>query len=287
MDVFGVMIGLVLLFGVAVMVLAVVGTVKAAKAVGAKIEKHEAGARRAVETAALKAKTYTKVGPPAQIANVRLGLRTSLDGTRQVLESGLAQDGQLGEALALLGRLDAHAAELDGELRMLEREPDTARIAAKLPELRERAERITHSAETMRWAAQDRMHRFADDELSRLSQECESEAGALRHWDVAGGAASGTSDASSGGSGASGASGGPAASGSAGSVGSVGSVGSAGSTGSARAAGKAGGAVRAGLTDGKGRPSAEELLGLADPLAKLAQRLRKPSAGPSTGPSAG
>ncbi|MFD8702476.1 hypothetical protein ACFV1W_07640 [Kitasatospora sp. NPDC059648] len=260
MDVFGVMIGLVLLFGIAALVLAVVGTVKAAKAVAAKVEKHEANARRAVETATLKAKTYTKVGPPAQIATVRLKLRTSLDGTRQVLEGGREQDGQLGESLALLTRLDAHAADLDGELRLLEREPDTARIAAKLPELRERAERITHAAETMRWAAQDRMHRFADDELSRLSQECESEAGALRHWDT--GSAPGTGSAAGG------------------------AAGAAGAAGSSD-----GGAARAGLTDGKGRPSAEDLLGLADPLAKLAQRLRKPSAetsaGPSTGPSAG
>ncbi|WP_030233711.1 hypothetical protein [Streptomyces sp. NRRL S-350] len=256
MDVFGVMIGLVLLFGIAAVVLAVVGTVKAAKAVGARIEKHEANARRAVETATLKAKKYTKVGPPAQIAAVRLSLRTSLDGTRQVLEGGTAQGDHLSEALGLLTRLDAHAAELDGELRMLEREPDTARIAAKLPQLRERAERITHSAETMRWAAQDRMHRFADDELSRLTQECENEAGALRHWD---------------------ASGSPAGSGAGVGAGS-GSAGSAGSAGGAAAGG-----ARAGLTDGKGRPSAEELLGLADPLAKLAQRLRKPSAGPSAG----
>ncbi|MEU9048140.1 MULTISPECIES: hypothetical protein [unclassified Kitasatospora] len=263
MDVFGVMIGLVLLFGIAGVVLAVVGTVKAAKAVGAKIEKHEANARRAVETATLKAKTYTKIGPPAQIATVRLGLRTSLDGTRQVLEGGLGQDGQLAEALALLARLDAHAAELDGELRMLEREPDTARIAAKLPELRERAERITHAAETMRWAAQDRMHRFAEDELSRLSQECESEAGALRHWDGAGPAPAGSASADSGRAGA-------------------GSGSSAGGSAEA-AAGTAAGTARAGLTDGKGRASAEELLGLADPLAKLAQRLRKPSAGPSAG----
>ncbi|MFJ9695381.1 hypothetical protein [Kitasatospora sp. NPDC101183] len=249
MDVFGVLIGLVLLFGITVLVLAVVGTVKAAKAVARKVEKHEANARRSIETATLKAKTYTKVGPPAQIASVRLKLRTSLDGTRQVLEGGVEQDGQLGEALALLARLDAHAAELDGELRVLEREPDTGRIAAKLPELRERAERITHAAETMRWAAQDRMHRFAEDELSRLSQECESEAGALRHWDADGSGA--------GGGGAAGAAGGGAAGG----------------------ASSTGGAARAGLTDGKGRPSAEDLLGLADPLAKLADRLRKPSTG--------
>ncbi|MFJ2808833.1 hypothetical protein [Kitasatospora sp. NPDC087271] len=284
MDAFGVMIGLVLLFGIAAFVLAVVGTVKAAKAVATKIGRHEANARRAVENATLKAKTFTKVGPPGQIAAVRLGLRTSLDGTRQVLESGLPQDGQLGESLALLGRLDTHAAELDGELRMLEREPDTARIAAKLPELRERAERITHSAETMRWAAQDRMHRFADDELSRLSQECESEAGALRHWDTSGesssASSSGGSAAGAGSAGSAAGAGSAAATGSAASAGSAGSVSASAGT---RSGAASGGAARAGLTDGKGRPSAEELLGLADPLAKLAQRLRKPSAGPTAG----
>ncbi|MEV7926279.1 hypothetical protein [Kitasatospora sp. NPDC088779] len=287
MDAFGVMIGLVLLFGIAAFVLAVVGTVKAAKAVATKIGRHEANARRAVENATLKAKTFTKVGPPGQIAAVRLGLRTSLDGTRQVLESGLPQDGQLGESLALLGRLDTHAAELDGELRMLEREPDTARIAAKLPELRERAERITHSAETMRWAAQDRMHRFADDELSRLSQECESEAGALRHWDTSGesssASSSGGSAAGAGSAGSAAAAGSAAGAGSAAATGSAGSSGSASASAGTRSGAASGGAARAGLTDGKGRPSAEELLGLADPLAKLAQRLRKPSAGPTAG----
>ncbi|MFF1909741.1 hypothetical protein [Kitasatospora sp. NPDC058218] len=261
MEALGVMVGLALLFGLAVLVLAVVGTVKAAKAVATKVERHEANARRAVENVTLKAKTYAKPGPQGQISAVRLKLRTSLDGTRQVLESGLAQDGQLGEALALLRRLDTHAAELDGELRILEREPDQGRIAAKLPELRERAERITHSAETMRWAAQDRMHRFADDELSRLGQECESEAGALRHWDTSGGVGgSAAGSAAAGASGAGGVSG----------------------TGTGAAGAEA--TRRAGLTDGRGaRPSAEEVLGLTDPLARLADRLRKPSAGPTAG----
>ncbi|WP_406198485.1 hypothetical protein OH807_14485 [Kitasatospora sp. NBC_01560] len=264
MDVLGVMVGLALLFGIAMVALVVVGVVKAARSVGEKMERHEANARRAVENAALKAKTFTKPGPQGQISAVRLRLRTSLDGTRQVLESGLAQDGQLGESLALLRRLDAHATELDGELRILEREPDAGRIAAKLPELRERAERITHSAETMRWAAQDRMHRFADDELSRLSQECESEAGALRHWDASGNAVPGGAGPAAGAfNGASGASGAPGAA-------------------SGAAAGREH-AQRAGLTDGKGRPSAEELLGLADPLVRLADRLRKPSTGSSAG----
>ncbi|MFB6892733.1 hypothetical protein ACFCX4_25855 [Kitasatospora sp. NPDC056327] len=257
MEILGVLVVLGVLFGIAVAVLVVIGLVKAARAVGEKMERQEAKARRAVENVTLKAKTYTQTGPQGQISAVRLRLRTSLDGTRQVLEGAAAQDGQIGESLALLGRLDAHAAELDGELRTLEREPDAGRVAAKLPELRERAERITHSAEAMRWAAQDRMHRFAEDELSRLSKECEDEAGALRHWDAAPGAASesGSSTGAAGGSGAA-------------------------APGAARGAGT----VRPGLTDGRGgRPGAEELLGLADPVTKLAQRLRKPSTGPSAG----
>ncbi|MFC5663980.1 hypothetical protein ACFP3U_13420 [Kitasatospora misakiensis] len=268
MEILGVLLGLALLFGLGVVVLVIVGLVKAARAVGEKMERQEAKARRAVENVTLKAKTYTQTGPQGQISAVRLRLRTSLDNTRQVLEGAVGQDGQLGESLALLARLDTHAAELDGELRRLEREPDAGRVTAKLPELRERAERITHSAETMRWAAQDRMHRFADDELGRLSKECEDEAGALRHWDAAPGAS------------ASGGSAGFAA-GAAGAGGIAGSAaGAAGSAGAAREAG----AGRPGLTDGRGgRPSAEELLGLTDPVAKLAQRLRKPTAGPSAG----
>ncbi|WP_441246143.1 hypothetical protein [Kitasatospora sp. McL0602] len=184
MDALGVLFGLILLFGVGVLTLLVVAAVKATKAVAAKIDHHEAIARRTVENVTLKAKSYTKPGAQGRLSAVRLALRTSLDGTRKVLESALAQDSQLAESLQLLARLDAHAAELDGELRILEREPDPARIEAKLPELRERADRITHAAESMRWAAQDRLHRFADDELSRLSEECEQEAGALRHWDT-------------------------------------------------------------------------------------------------------
>ncbi|WP_329494944.1 hypothetical protein [Kitasatospora herbaricolor] len=259
MDAVGVVLGLVLLIGVGLLTLAVVGTVKAAKAMAAKVERHEANARRAVENVALKAKTYTKPGAQGQISATRLALRTSLDGTRLVLESSLAEDGQLAESLQLLARLDVHAAELDGELRILEREPDAGRIAAKLPELRERAERITHSAETMRWAAQDRMHRFAEDELTRLSKECESEAGALRHWDAA-----------------------PRVPGAAGS--SAGGSGSAPVDGSGAGAGSGAGTQgRAGLPAGPGGPGAEELLGLGDPLSRLAQRLRKPSTGPSAG----
>ncbi|MFJ1756849.1 hypothetical protein [Kitasatospora sp. NPDC088134] len=261
MEALGVVVALVALFGVALLVMAVVGTVKAAKAVAAKVERHGANAQRAVENATLKAKSFAKPGEQGRIAALRLSLRTALDSTRQVLQSGLPQDGQLGDALQLLGRLDSHAAELDAELRFLEREPANDRIAAKLPELRERTERITHAADSLRWAAQDRMRRFADDELSRLSQECQDEAGALRHWTPAEPAAdrgSASADRSA-----------PS---------------SATGTGNQRAAASADGPAdrRKGLGPGR-QNSAEEILGLAaEPLARLAERLRKPNpAGPN------
>ncbi|GAA1155665.1 hypothetical protein F4556_004854 [Kitasatospora gansuensis] len=193
MDVLGVVLGLALLFGVGLLVMLGVGAVKLGKAAAAKISQEEAKARRAFENTALKAKSFAKPGAHGQISTVRLALRSSLDSTRKVLAAGLAEDSQLAESLQLLTRLDAHAAELDGELRALEFEPEAGRVAGKLPELRERADRITHAAESMRWAAQDRMQRFADDELARLAEECESEAGALRHWDSASSSASASS----------------------------------------------------------------------------------------------
>ena len=49
-------------------------------------------------------------------------------------------------------------------------------------ELRQRAERITHSAESLRWAAQDRARQFGDDDLTALTRQVDMEAGALRHW---------------------------------------------------------------------------------------------------------
>ncbi|MGK4583340.1 hypothetical protein [Kitasatospora sp. HPMI-4] len=263
MDAIGVVLGLVLLFVGVALTMLVVGAVKATKRVAAKVGEHEANARRAVENAALKAKTFTKPGPVGRISAVRLSLRTSLESTRKVLEAGLPEDGQLTEALQLLTRLEAHAAELDGELRTLEREPDQGRVAAKLPELAERAERITHSAESMRWAAQDRMQRFADDELARLSEACEAEAGSLRHWEPAAAAESEPVAASE-----------PAG------AGGFTSAAQGQTADRSQAPGQTSpSAGRKGLSAGR-QPSAEDVLGLAaEPLARLAERLRKPSTG--------
>ncbi|MFE9054381.1 hypothetical protein [Streptomyces mutabilis] len=170
-----------LLFLLAV-VLGVYATVKAVGAAKRSVDRGITQARRTVEDHTLRAKSLVQVGPAAELAQLRLTLRTSMRATQDALHARVAEDESLKESLALFERLSAHGFELDGELRRLESEPDRATLAQRLPELRERTERITRSAESLRWAARDRARRFADDDLDSLSAQIDVEAGALRHW---------------------------------------------------------------------------------------------------------
>ncbi|OWA08611.1 hypothetical protein B9W64_24810 [Streptomyces sp. CS159] len=170
-----------LLFLLAV-VLGVYATVKAVGAAKRSVDRGITQARRTVEDHTLRAKSLVQVGPAAELAQLRLTLRTSMRATQDALHARVAEDESLKESLALFERLSAHGFELDGELRRLESEPDRATLAERLPGLRERTERITQSADALRWAARDRAHRFADDDLDSLSAQIDVEAGALRHW---------------------------------------------------------------------------------------------------------
>ncbi|MGV9281625.1 hypothetical protein [Streptomyces sp. NPDC003730] len=170
-----------LLFLLAV-VLGVYATVKAVGAAKRSVDRGLTQARRTVEDHTLRAKSFVQVGPAAELAQLRLTLRTSMRATQDALHARVAEDASLKESLALFERLSAHGFELDGELRRLESEPDRATLAERLPGLRERTERITRSADALRWAARDRARHFADDDLDSLSAQIDVEAGALRHW---------------------------------------------------------------------------------------------------------
>ncbi|WP_328560441.1 hypothetical protein [Streptomyces coelicoflavus] len=170
-----------LLFLLAV-VLGVYATVKAVGAAKRSVDRGITQARRTVEDHTLRAKSLVQVGPAAELAQLRLTLRTSMRATQDALHARVAEDESLKESLALFERLSAHGFALDGELRRLESEPDRATLAERLPELRERTERVIGSADALRWAARDRAHRFADDDLDSLSAQIDVEAGALRHW---------------------------------------------------------------------------------------------------------
>lgn len=159
-------------------------TVKVAKAAKRGVERTVTQARRTVEDTTLRAKSYGQVGVVGELAQLRLTLRTSMRATQDALDAGVAEDASLSESMALFRRLSAHGHELDDELKRLEREPDRATVTSLLPGLRERTERITHSAESLRWAARDRARQFADDDLEALNAQIDVEAGALRHWTV-------------------------------------------------------------------------------------------------------
>ncbi|CAM5306238.1 Secreted protein OS=Streptomyces alboniger OX=132473 GN=CP975_11620 PE=4 SV=1 [Streptomyces alboniger] len=135
-----------------------------------------------MEDTTLRARSFAQVGSAAQLAQLRLSLRTSMRATQDVLRAGAVEDNSLKESLGLFDRLSAHGHELDEELRRLERDPDKAALAERLPELRERTEQITKAADSLRWVARDRARRFANDDLDSLSTQIDLETGALRHW---------------------------------------------------------------------------------------------------------
>lgn len=163
-------------------VLGAYATVKVVGAAKRGVDRTITQARRTVEDHTLRAKSFAQLGPAGEIAQLRLKLRTSMRATQEALHAGVTEDESLKESLGLFERLSAHGHELDAELRRLESEPDRATLAERLPALRERTERITQSADSLRWAARDRARRFADDDLDSLSAQIDVEAGALRHW---------------------------------------------------------------------------------------------------------
>ncbi|MFF4346680.1 hypothetical protein [Streptomyces sp. NPDC001530] len=163
-------------------VLGAYATVKVVGAAKRGVDRTISQARRTVEDTTLRAKTLAQPGPLGELAQLRLKLRTSMRATQDALHAGVAEDQSLKESLGLFERLSVHGHELDDELKRLETEPDRGALASRLPGLRERTERITQSADSLRWAARDRARRFADDDLDALSAQIDVEAGALRHW---------------------------------------------------------------------------------------------------------
>ncbi|MGW3296719.1 hypothetical protein ACWC9S_22375 [Streptomyces xiamenensis] len=137
---------------------------------------------RTVSEATLAARAV-QPGVIGEAARTRRELRSALDGTRGVLRAGAADDPALRESLALLDQLYAHGRQLDGELETLVAgDPDRGWVASRLPALRERAQRIVRSADSLRQAALERAHRHDADALNALHEQIAVEASALRHW---------------------------------------------------------------------------------------------------------
>lgn len=175
-------IAVVALLFVLFVALGAYATVKVVGAAKRRVDETITHARRTVEDHTLRAKSFAQPGAVGELAQLRLKLRTSMRATQDALHAGVGEDESLKESLGLFERLSAHGRELDAELRRLESEPDRTTLAGRLPDLRERTERIVEAADSLRWAARDRARRFADDDLDTLSAQIDVETGALRHW---------------------------------------------------------------------------------------------------------
>ncbi|MEV7957682.1 hypothetical protein ACIO6T_03880 [Streptomyces sp. NPDC087532] len=177
----------ILILGLLFFAFVALGVYAGVKAIGAAkrgVDRTITQARRTVEDTTLRAKSYGQPGVTGELAQLRLSLRTSMRATQEALRTGVVEDASLSESLGLFERLSAHGRELDDDLKRLEREPDRATVASLLPGLKQRTERITHSADSLRWAARDRARRFIEDDLDALNAQIDVEAGALRHWTV-------------------------------------------------------------------------------------------------------
>ncbi|MGP3971266.1 hypothetical protein [Streptomyces sp. 6N223] len=157
--------------------------IRVTRAVGRAVDRTRRQVRHTVTEVTLAARAV-QPGAVGEVARLRRSLRTSLTSAHDALLVGSEQDPALREALSLLGQLRVHAGRLDSELAMLTvGEPDRGLVASRLPELRERARRITRSADSLRTAAQDRAHHDGEAvALDTLHQQIEIEASALRHW---------------------------------------------------------------------------------------------------------
>ncbi|MFF2408984.1 hypothetical protein [Streptomyces sp. NPDC058092] len=177
----------ILILGLLFFAFVALGVYVSVKAIGVAkrgVDRTITQARRTVEDTTLRAKSYGQTGVGGELAQLRLALRASMRATQEALQTGAAEDASLSESLGLFQRLSVHGRELDDDLKRLEREPDPATVASMLPGLKQRTERITHSADSLRWAARDRVRQFADDDLDALNAQIDVEAGALRHWTV-------------------------------------------------------------------------------------------------------
>lgn len=190
-------IAVVALLFVLFVVLGAYATVKVVGAAKRRVDETITHARRTVEDGTLRAKSFAQPGAAGELAQLRLKLRTSMRATQDALHAGVTEDESLKESLGLFQRLSAHGHELDAEMRRLESEPDRATLAKRLPDLRERTERVVQSADALRWAARDRARRFAADDLDTLSEQIDLEAGALRHWQTTESASASSSSAPS------------------------------------------------------------------------------------------
>jgi hypothetical protein len=140
------------------------------------------GVRRRVDVvrrrAGLAARAHGR-GPAGEVARLRWDLDRGVTAARKALAVAQAIDAPVGDVPSLVARLEMAAHGVDGELRLLETQPDPARVMAGLDGPRGRAVALTDAASRLVAALLDAAGSGVLD-VPLLHAECEMEAEALR-----------------------------------------------------------------------------------------------------------
>lgn len=140
------------------------------------------GVRRRVcalqERVGLTARAYAG-GTSGEVARLRRELDRSVAGARRALAAARTVDAPVGDVPSLLARLELAARAVDGELRVLDAQPDRGLVGAQLVGPRSRAVAVIDSAASLVDGLLAATGHHAD-ELAVLQAECAIEAGALR-----------------------------------------------------------------------------------------------------------
>jgi hypothetical protein len=119
-------------------------------------------------------------GPGRELATLRLSLEQATDYTARSVALAQQAGRPVGDLPALTRRLLGVRSALDGELALLEREPDPARLRTVLPAARARTEEVTAAATRIRNALGQVEAADTGAEMAALTDDVATEVNALQ-----------------------------------------------------------------------------------------------------------
>lgn len=119
-------------------------------------------------------------GPRAELAQLRLRLLEALAGGRRAVELDAAGGGLGGELAGLQRRLQRLAVPLDGQLQLLQSEPEEASLRRRLAPARARVREFERVARSLRETASLQLEGEVAGELPELGAAADRELTALR-----------------------------------------------------------------------------------------------------------
>ncbi len=156
------------LFAWCAVVMLVRRAVRAARSVGVRLSDRARSSMLAYGT-----------GPAAEAARLRRDMDRAVAGARRAFAAAASVGATTGDARSLLARLELAARSVDGELRVIEAHPDSARVRPAVAGPRERAALVRSAAAELVDGLLDAAGHDADD-LALLHTACVIEAEALR-----------------------------------------------------------------------------------------------------------